>query len=144
MEVGRQLPWSRNNVYATFFWGINDFTPAARMPGTGGPMGRAGLNFAGQGLGRYAAPVANFAQDAVGGALGFQMVLDGELARRQLILEFGGRKDTNGDDTGTASLLTRFQQAFGQHTLLQLDLFGNVGDKRNAGWGARMEWRYAF
>ncbi len=107
-------------------------------------MGRAGLNFAGQGLGRYAAPVMNFAQDAVGGALGFQAVLDGELARRQVIFELGARKDTNNEDTDTLSLLTRFQQAFGRHTLLQLDLFGSVGEERSPGWGGRMEWRYAF
>ncbi|MHC4092951.1 MAG: hypothetical protein ACYSVY_22195, partial [Planctomycetota bacterium] len=143
-EIGWTPPHTRNWLYLTMFLGINDYTPAARTPGTGGPMGRAGLLFAGQGLGRYAAPVANFAQDVVGGTLGYQMILDGPAARRQLILELGGRQDTNGADTATLASLLRFQQAFGRHTLLQLDLFGAVGDQRSPGWGGRVEWRYTF
>lgn len=144
-EGGYTPAYTRNNIYATFFFAINDFTPAARMPGTGGPMGRAGVGFAGQGLGRYAAPIANFAQDAVGGAIGYQFILDGELARRQLIFEIGGRADTsNLIASNTAAILTRYQQAIGQHWLLQFDLMGRVQEDRSPGYGARVELRTNF
>ncbi len=143
-ELGWTPPHSANYVYLNQWIGINDYTPAARTPGTGGPMGRAGLLTAGQGLGRYAAPISNFAQDVYAGVFGYQMILDGLAARRQLVFEIGWRQDLNNANTRAGATLLRFQQAFGQHTLMQLDLFGRVQQKESAGWGGRMEWRYAF
>lgn len=143
-ELGWTPPHSTNYVYLNQWIGINDYTPAARTPGTGGPMGRAGLLTAGQGLGRYAAPIANFAQDVYAGVLGYQMILDGLASRRQLVFEIGWRQDLNNVNTRAGATLLRFQQAFGQHTLMQLDLFGRVQQKESAGWGGRMEWRYTF
>jgi len=143
-ELGWTPPHSTNYVYLNQWIGINDYTPAARTPGTGGPLGRAGLLTAGQGLGRYAAPISNFAQDVYAGVFGYQMILDGLASRRQLVFELGWRQDLNNENTRAGATLLRFQQAFGQHTLMQLDLFGRVQQNESAGWGGRMEWRYSF
>ena len=143
-ELGWTPPHSHNWVYLNQWFAVNDYTPAARTPGTGGPVGRGGLLTAGQGLGRYAAPIANFAQDVYAGVLGYQMILDGLASRRQLVLELGWRQDLNNVNQRQGAILARFQQAFGQHTLLQLDLFGRVQQKESPGWGGRIEWRYAF
>ncbi len=142
-EASYTPAWTENLLYGTLFWAIDNYTPAARMPGTGGPMGRAGINFAGQGLGRFAAPVPNFAQDVVGGAVGYQWFLDHGF-RKSLLAELGWRKDTNDINAGVGALSLRYQQAFGQRVLLQLDLHGSVAEARDEGWGSRVELRYAF
>ncbi len=143
-EMGWTPPHSTNWVYLNQWIAVNDYTPAARTGGTGGPMGRAGLLTAGQGLGRYAAPIANFAQDVYAGVLGYQMILDGLASRRQLVLELGWRQDLNNTNQRAGAILARFQQAFGQHTLMQMDLFGRVQQKESPGWGGRLEFRYSF
>jgi hypothetical protein len=143
-ELGWTPPHSSNYVYLNQWIAVNDYTPAARTPGTGGPVGRGGLLTAGQGLGRYAAPISNFAQDVYAGVFGYQMILDGLASRRQLVFELGWRQDLNNTNTRAGATLLRFQQAFGQHTLMQLDLFGRVQQNESAGWGGRMEWRYTF
>ncbi|MGE4605785.1 MAG: hypothetical protein AAEJ52_03480 [Myxococcota bacterium] len=143
-ELGWTPPHSTNYIYLNQWIGINDYTPAARTPGTGGPMGRAGLLTAGQGLGRYGAPISNFAQDVYAAVLGYQMILDGVPSRRQLVWEIGCRQDLNNMNTRTAATLLRFQQAIGQHILLQLDAFGRLQQHESPGWGSRVELRYAF
>jgi hypothetical protein len=99
---------------------------------------------AGQGLGRYAAPIANFAQDVYAGVLGYQMILDGIPSRRQLVWEIGWRQDLNNVNARAAASLLRFQQAIGQHALLQLDVFGRLQQNESPGWGGRVELRYSF
>lgn len=135
--------WTENLMYATLFWGIDNYTPAARTSGAAGPMGRAGINFAGPGMGRFGAPVSNYAQDAVGGAVGYQWWFDHDF-RKNLVAEIGWRKDTNDTSTGAGGLSFRYQQAFGEHVLLQLDAHGSIAEGRDEGWGSRVELRYAF
>ena len=106
-------------------------------------MGRAGINFAGVQLGRYAAAVPNFAQDVVGGAIGYQWWLDHDF-RKNLVAEIAARKDTNDVNAGVAAVALRYQQAFGQHVLLQLDLHGSIAEARDEGWGSRFQVSYAF
>ena len=76
--------------------------------------------------GRLAPPPSSFAQDVYVAILGYQMILDGAASRRQLVLEMGIRQDLNNQNTRVGSSLLRFQQAFGQHTLLQLDLLDGL------------------
>ena len=40
-----------------------------------------------------------------------------------VIIEVGGRDDTNGDDSGSIAIAARYQQAMGQHAILRLDGF---------------------
>lgn len=43
-------PGTHDNLYVTGFWGIDEFTSAARGPTQGGPLGRTGILFAAVGL----------------------------------------------------------------------------------------------
>lgn len=78
------------------------------------------------------------------------MFLDGVAARRQLIVEIGGRFRTSSRNRtalvnrNAGALSVRFQQAIGQRMMVQVDGFGSVQESRGAGWGARLEWRLAF
>ena len=45
---------------------------------------------------------------------------------------------------GAAALGARYQQAFGQHLILQLDTFAAAHEQINASYGARVEFRFKF
>lgn len=141
-EVSWTPPHGHDLLYLNTFWGIDDYLLAARSPDVGGPLGRVGILFAAVGLGRYGSALSNDARNVVGASLGYQMFLGG--IRRQLIFELGGRQDTNNNDTAAIAAGVRFQQAIGQHHILQLD--GFVGEKDDGGTtaGARCEWRIKF
>lgn len=146
-EVSYVLPWTEDNVYLNAFYGLDSFSSAARGPDTGGPLGRHGLAFAAQGLGRYGAPLSNQARDSYGFALGYQMFFDG--VRRQLLFEFGARESTRNNGPTAVAILSRFQQAFGQRTQLQLDAFyshtdSNIRGIGKDGYGLRSEIRFNF
>jgi len=141
-------PWyGQDLIYLNGFWGIDEFTSAARGPTAGGPLGRIGILNAAVGLGRYGAPLSNQADNAAGGNLGYQMFF-GELRRKQLIFELGGRAPTR-----TPTLLrqepafglgTRYQQAFGRRVVLVLDAFGVSRETASESYGGRVEFLVKF
>jgi hypothetical protein len=141
-----QFSWTRHHsediVYMNAFWAIDQFTSPARGPLAGGPLGQTGILFAAPGLGRFGAPLSNQASDAFGGSLGYQMFFAG--TRRQVVLEFGGRKDTNGIDAGAIATGLRYQQAFGQHWIMIIDSFLTKRESVGLAPGARLEFLAKF
>jgi hypothetical protein len=131
-------------VYLTGFWAIDEFSSAARNPEVGGPLGgQGGILFASPAMGRYGSPLNNNTTDVAGGAIGYQILLDG--TRKQLLFEFAGRKDTNDVHEGQLGLGARYQQAFGQHSILLLDSFvTKTEDVGGLGAGARCIWQIKF
>ena len=146
-EISITPEYGHDLVYLNFFWGIDEFTSAVRAPTAGGPLGRLGILNAAVGLGRYGAPLSNFADNSVGGALGYQMFF-GELRRRQLILEFGSRTPTRPAtllrQEAASGLGARFQQAFGRRTILVLDVFGVSRRSASNSFGFRTEFLIKF
>ncbi len=149
-ETSFVMPWSEDNVYFNAFWGIDSFSSAARGPDVGGPLGRHGLLFAAQGLGRYTPAISNQSQEAYGFALGYQMFFDG--SRRQILFEVGSTDGTESNRPSVVAILTRIQQAVGQRFVLQLDAFYsytddngfNGGSVGHDGYGLRSEIRMNF
>lgn len=141
-ELSYTLPRSADLVYFNAFWGIDHFSSADRAPTAGGPLGRVGILNAAVGLGRYGAPLSNQADNAVGGALGYQMYF-GELRRRQLVFELGGRAPTHSPlllrQEPAAGIGARYQQAFGRRFVLVLDAFGVVREASREAFGGRLE-----
>jgi len=146
-ELSYTPSYGQDLVYVNGFWGIDDFTSAVRAPTAGGPLGRVGILNAAVGLGRYGAPLSNFADNSAGGAIGYQMFF-GELRRRQLILELGGRAPTKAPtllrQQPAAGIGTRYQQAFGRRVVLVLDLFGVARETASESYGGRMEFLVKF
>jgi len=141
-ELSWTPPYSYDLVYINAFLGIDRFSSAARGPATGGPLGRTGLLFEAVGIGRYGAPLGSRADNAVGAAVGYQMFLDGP--DKQIVLELGGRQDTDGADDAAVALGARYQQALGNRFLLRFDLFPAHHRTRGLGYGARSEIRFEF
>ncbi len=136
-ELGLTPHGGLNWLYLNAFWGIERFSSAARAPDAGGPLGRVGVLFEALGLGRYQAALGNRADDSAGGALGYQMFFD--QFRRQLTLEVGGRKDTNGTRQDRVAFGGRLEQAIGHHFILRFDSFISTGPHRGPGYGGRTE-----
>jgi len=139
-EISMEPHGTHNNLYATAFWGIDEFRSIARAAGTGGPLGRAGILFAGVGIGRFGAALGNQADDSVGLTLGYQMFSSD--SSRQLILELGGREETSGPETGAYAFAARYQQRLGRRWRLQAT--GFVGQRMSTGFmnGAGIEILY--
>ncbi len=112
-------------VYFTGFVALDEFSSAARGPATGGPLGRAGINFAAVGLGSYGAALSSRARDVAGGAFGYQKFW-GAAKRRQLLAEVGLRVGTAGDEADSFAGTLRYQMAVGRRLVLVWDGF--------AGW----------
>ena len=141
--------YTRDHVYVTAFYALDEFTAAAQGPGTAGPLGRAGVNFAAVGLGSFGAPLSSRARDVAGGAFGYQKFF-GVLRRRQLLVEVGGRLGTV-DEVGDEYALTlRYQMAMGRRVVLVFDGFGANRDRLEAeagsvsSVGGRFEFRLKF
>ncbi len=141
-ELSWTPPWVEDIAYINAYWGIDDFASAARGAASGGPLGRVGILFAAVGLGRYGAPLGNRPNDSVGGAIGRQWFFDD--TRKQVVLELGGRYSTKGTGLTAGALGARYQQAMGQHWVLQLDVFGSLVHDGDEGYGARAEIRFEF
>ena len=140
-EASYQPIGTINNLYATGFWGHDHFRSAARAPGTGGPLGRAGILFAGVGLGRgFLAALPNQVDTAYGGSIGYQMFFQAK--RRQLIVEIGGRNETSGPESTAYAVGGRFQQALGQRWRIQAT--GFIGERNSTGFmnGGSLELLY--
>lgn len=133
-----EVSWTPHGEYGLWyvngFWAAGDYTPAARE--VGGPLGRVGILYAAPGLGRFGSALNPVASDAVGGAVGRQLLFaDG---RRQLVLEAAGRAETD-DGGGTAGVGVRFQQALGRRLVLRVDGFAVARDGGDAPLGVRAE-----
>ncbi len=142
VEISGAPLTTHNNLYFNGFWGVNNFSSAARDVDTGGPLGRAGILFAAVGLGTFSPALNNRAGDVIGGSLGYQMYF--AHGRQQLILELGSRNETEGTKTSSSAVGARYQLAMGRHTIFVLD--GFVGDHDDNGMnnGARVELRVKF
>jgi hypothetical protein len=141
-----EISWSpfdgSNHAYINAFAGIDNYSSAMRDPTTGGPLGATGITFAARGLGRFGSPLSNRADKAVGGALGYQIFMDG--TRRQLTLEAGIRHDKDNTLGTSGALAARFQQALGRRTVLILEAFGVLHQYQDAGSGLRSEIQVKF
>ncbi len=113
-------------IYFTGFLAVDEFSSAARGPATGGPLGRAGINFAAVGLGSYGAPLSSRARDVAGGAFGYQKFY-GPAKRRQLLAEVGLRVGTASEVADEAAATLRYQMAVGRRLVLVWD--GFVGQR---------------
>lgn len=137
-----QMSWTPHHrediVYVNGFWAIDQFTSPARGPLMGGPLGQTGILFAAPGLGQFGAPLSNQASSAFGGSIGYQLFYDGIIGE-QVVVEVGGRKDTNEIDQGAAGAAVRYQKRLDQHWILVLD--GFYTGREGTGWGpgARFE-----
>ena len=137
------VPQSKNIAYLDAFWGIDDYSSAARGDDRGGPLGQTGLLFAAQGLGSYGAPLGNRANDAVGAALGYQIFLG--TTDRQLTFELGGRVATRTpaffapNQPNEIATAVRYQMKLNQHFVLVLDAFVGKPEERDTAYGFRSE-----
>jgi hypothetical protein len=142
-ETSWTVTASKDNIYADAYWGIDRFTSVARGPDRGGPLGRVGILFAEQPIGRYGSALDSSPERSVGAVVGYQKFLDAA-QRRQLITEIGIRLPTDQSHDSEAAIGARFQQAFGQHFVLQFDAFGGYYEARGFGYGGRTEFRVEF
>jgi len=141
-----EISWTpqktRDLAYMNFFWGIDEYASASRDAAVGGPLGRVGLLFAAPGMGRYKPALGNRADNSVGGAVGYQKIL--RSVREQFIVELGGRTDTNDKEQQAIALGVRYQHAFGQHTMLQLDGYAADIENQDTRYGMRLELLFKF
>ena len=128
-----------NIVYLNTFVGFEDYAPAARSGG--GPLGIAGLSFAGNGLAGGA--INNRANEAYGGALGYQMFFSPAL-RRNLILEVGGKVEEAPGGTDRLSAAVRYSQAVGRQTFFEVGGFVVKQESINEAFGLRTKLSFIF
>lgn len=122
-EVAWTPVGTHDHVYITSYWAIDQFSPVAMGPASGGPLGRAGINFASVGLGRYAAPLSAEATNVAGGALGYQLFT--HHTRRQWLFEIATRIGTEADIEDAYAATVRHQVALGQRFVLIVDAYAN-------------------
>ncbi len=147
-----ELSWtphySHDLLYINAFCTIDQFTSAARDPAAGVALGRTGILFEAVGLGGgFPSPLSNQTSDAAGGAIGYQMFIGG--IRKQLIFEVGGRLNTKsdaGDENEGVAAGARYQQAFFQRFIVQLDGFyvTHQEDSLDDAFGGRLELRVQY
>ena len=130
-------PHSNNLVYFTNFLAIRRYSAAGKDPTSPGPLSRVGILFSPSPMGSYGAALSGQTQDAAGASLGYQMTFARD--RKQLIIEAGGRKDTNGIGAGAAALGFRYQNAVGRRVVVQLDGFATAQQHRDVAFGTRLE-----
>ena len=130
--VFSEMSWTphhtQNFFYANAFYAVDEYRAAALDPTIPGPLARAGILFAGPGLGNVPSALSATASDAVGGAFGHQMFFAN--TRQQLLLEAGGRYATREcavdevpcDDHSVAGI-ARYQVAVGRRGVLVFDAF---------------------
>ncbi len=125
-------PYTVDNAYMNVFWGIGNFTSAARNANAGGPLGQTGILFSATGLGDYGPALPNDGQNMFGGSIGYERYL-GSIHRR-VILEFGGVSKDSAIAFGG-----QFEQAFGSNYLLTLGSYVSYQKNhiRSVGYGVR-------
>jgi hypothetical protein len=142
-ELSYTLPFRNDLVYLDTYWGIDRFTSAARGPDRGGALGRVGILFAEQPIGRYGSALSSDPEKSIGFALGYQAFLDAD-RRQQLVLETGGRIGTSQPNAGALAAGVQYERAFGQHIVIQLSPFIALNESKGFGYGGRVELRYEF
>jgi hypothetical protein len=142
-EMSLTPSYGQDIAYLNGFWGIDGFSSADRSPISGGPLGRVGILFNAVGLGHYGSALSSYPQNAAGGALGYQMFF-GELRRRQLTFELGGRTPTSGNTQSAVATGIRIQQALGRRYIVRFDTFGGLQDNSREIYGGRMELQVKF
>ncbi|RMH21288.1 MAG: hypothetical protein D6696_06115 [Acidobacteria bacterium] len=141
--VFSELSWTPHHthdlLYLTTFVADGEFSSAARGPAAGGPLGRAGINFAAVGLGSYGAPLSSRAHDVAGGAIGYQKFFAG--SRKQLIVEAAGRFATGAGAGDAFAVTARYQSAIGRRLVVVTDGFAGRRDGAGRGtiYGGRLE-----
>ncbi|RVU38335.1 hypothetical protein EOI86_03335 [Hwanghaeella grinnelliae] len=143
-EVSLTPLGSHNLVYANAFWGIDNFSSASRGETNGGPIGRVGLLFASSGIGTYPAALGNGVEDAIGGAVGYQMLFNDD--KTQLVGELGFVETTD-DDSSVQNGIgagVRFQHKFAERYLFQVDGFVADRERADETYGIKSEWRVQF
>ncbi|MGH8094670.1 MAG: zinc ribbon domain-containing protein [Chthoniobacterales bacterium] len=142
-QFSTTLPESKDIVYLDAFWGIANYSSAARGGDRGGPLGDTGILFAAQGLGSYGAPLGNRANDAVGAAVGYQKFLGG--TDKQITFELGGRVATQDpkffgpSQPNAVAGAVRYQMKLNQHLVLIFDNFVGFPEDRATAYGFRSE-----
>ena len=144
-QLSRTMNYNYDIAYLNTFWGIGDYTSAARDPAVGGPIGGiSGLLFEAVGLGAYGSALTNRSNNAVAAALGYQHFFEGQFSKNQLSAEVGGRIATDGDSRSGGGIAVRYQHSLDQHFILRLDGFAAAYDDGTSGGGLRVEWSYQF
>ncbi len=135
---------TRNLVYCNSFWAVDNYTPVAIGAGFGGALGRAGINFAGVGIGAYGAPLSPAARDVAGSAFGYQFFFDE--TRKQLLVELAARVGLEDDIKDQYGLTARYQMAMGRHFVWILDAFVNRQERfdNDNFYGGRLELQVEF
>lgn len=133
---------THNHLYVNGFTVSGQVLSTSRSPESGGILGSVGISFAGNGLGRYPSPLSGVAEDAWGGALGYQMFF--HHARQQVLLELAGRfgDDSTSDalDKEQLALTGRIQTAVATRHVIRLDAFlRRLNGELDA--GAAAEWQ---
>ncbi|MEM7051183.1 MAG: hypothetical protein AAF604_16055 [Acidobacteriota bacterium] len=123
-EISRTPHRTHDLLYVNGFVALDRYTSAARGPAAGGPLGRAGINFAAVGLGRYGAALSSQAEDVVGGAVGYQRFFDH--TRKQLIVELGARLGTSSDIADAVAATARYQAALMRRFVLRTEVFAGL------------------
>ena len=141
-ELSLTPAYSDNVAYLNAFYTIDHFTAAARSPGTGGPLGRTGLLFAGADFGGYPSALNNRSDRAFGGVLGYQFFFDGPA--RQLVLELGGRSRTDTSVGAAIAIGARYQQALSERALFEVQGFTAARKQTEDNFGLRAEVRIQF
>ncbi|MFT5466262.1 MAG: hypothetical protein ACI8UO_001360 [Verrucomicrobiales bacterium] len=145
-ELSRTMPYNEDIVYFNVFYGIGNYTSAARDPSAGGPLGRMGLLYEAVGLGTLGAALGQDPGESVGFSLGYQHFIFGEDADQQLIVELGGQSPTSSDSNraGEIGLGARYQRALNQHAIFVLDGYVTQDEAGESGYGARSEIRLKY
>ena len=143
-ELSWTPPYGHDHVYFNAFWAIDSYSPPARGPAVGGPLGRAGINFASAGLGSFvSSPLSSRAQNVVGGAFGYQKFFDH--TRKQVIFELGARVGTEDDVEDEFAATVRYQTAIGRRFVIVTDAFVAHLDGLDATpFGGRLEFVVKF
>ncbi len=131
-ELSRTPHHTHDLLYFSAFFALDEFSSAARGPASGGPLGRAGINFAASGLGSFGAPLSSRAREVAGGAIGYQKFF-GVLKRRQLLAELGARLGTDSSQADAAAVTLRYQVALGRRIVLVMDGFGGYQEALGPG-----------
>ena len=140
-QFSTTLPHGNDVAYLNTFWGIREYSSAARDPDSGGPLLQTGILYTSQALGRYGAPLGTRADDALGFALGWQHFPNNN-PDQQIVVEIGARQSTArpdyfGEPSGPAAAV-RFQRKISQHCVIIYDAFvGYPGE--GPSWGLRSE-----
>ena len=141
-----ELSWppahTHNIAYFNAFWGIDNFSSAARDPRFGGPLASTGILWEAPGLGRIGEALSSDPKDAVGASAGYQAFF-GE-NRYQLVFEIGGRSDADHFHRYTVAAGIRYQMALGQRYVIRADQSASIPHSGSVSWISRLEFLVKF